>query len=71
MSQKNGDDAHHILCLQFSLFSLGLLHFLFLRDTSVLFLKLFFSTVNYSLFQMHLLGLQVLHHKSLSNIDSF
>lgn len=68
MSQKSDDDAHHVSCLQFSLFSLGLLHFLLLRDTFRLFSKWFFSTVNYSLFQMHLLGLQVLHHKSLSNI---
>lgn len=68
MSQKNGDDAHHVSCLQFSLFSLGLLHFLLLRDTFRLFSKWFFSTINYSLFQMHLLGLQVLHHKSLSSI---
>lgn len=30
VSQKNGDDAHHVSCLQFSLFSLGPLHFLFL-----------------------------------------
>lgn len=35
MSQKNGDDAHHVSRLQFSIFSLGLLHFLLLTHLQI------------------------------------
>lgn len=59
-------------CIMFAVFLIffGTVAFfvLILRDTLRLFSKWFFPTVNYSLFQMHFLGLQVLHHKSLSNI---